>query len=209
EAESALRSAASAAALLRCAELEHRAVLALARCLFWQSRFEESVALLEPAISASGAADAYALAARVRAAMHDATRAVPAAAESVRRSQASAEPREIARAARAMTLARGALDDVEGACAAARVGLGAAAAGHLPLPALRIRAALYSALQRSSSSNLEARRLVAGLRAALRRPLSPLLARHLTAVCEDAECAGTTSRLTGGIVVSDLPRFLE
>jgi DNA-binding NtrC family response regulator len=209
EAEAGLRSAASAAALLKLTDVEDRATVALARCLFWQGRFDESAALFKPAASESAAAEWYALIARVRAAMRDPARAVPAAAESLRRSQASGESREIARAARAMIVARAVVLDVDGAVAAARIGLLAAVSGHLPLAAVRIRAALLIALRQSSASSADHKRLTPGLRTALRRPLPPLLKRHLTAICADDADSENAPPIERGNVMTDLPRFLE
>ena len=209
EAEAALRSAASAAALVQDPELEERAVTALARCLFWQGRFEEAAALLQPALIANRGAEPCALAARVFAAMRDPVRAVPAAAEAVRRSQASGEPRDIARAARALVVAREQVGDLDGALAAAQTGLHAARSGHLPLAALRIRASLLSALLTSSSTSSEVGRLAAGLRAALNRPLPPLLRRYLASVCHHEATPKTGSGPEKGNVMSDLPHFLK
>ena len=208
ESEATLRSAESAAALLQQTELAGRATNALARCLLWQHRLDEAIAVLAPAATRVSIAERCALIARVRAVMGDAGRAVPAAAESMRRAEESAESREIARAARAMIAARAIVQDIDGAVAAAQVGLRAAISAHLPLAALRIRAALLAA-HRQTVSTTAASKLAATLRVALRRPLPPLLARHLTGVCGAVGSPGTAPSRDRGNVMSDLPRFLE
>ena len=85
--------------------------------------------------------DAWALAARIHVVAGDTDRALHAASTALACAEAAGTHAAVATAARAMALGRGAAGDVHGASAAARQGLAAAAAAHLPLAALRLRAA--------------------------------------------------------------------
>src|SRR5262249_5768315 len=108
-----------------------------------------------------------------------------------------------------MIVSRATVGDAEGALVAARIGLGAARSGHLPLAALRIRAALLTVLRQSSCAGSSPARLAARLRTALIRPLPPLLEHYLTSACEDVGSRVTNQPPARGHVMSDLPHFLE
>ena len=89
EAEASLRGARAAADLVRDGDLSGRAGLALVRCLYWQTRYDEA-AVEALALVASSRPDgitveAWALLARVRAAMGDVRAALAAAAEATNR----------------------------------------------------------------------------------------------------------------------------
>ena len=76
EAEASLRAATAAAELLARVDLKHRAACALARCLLWQSRYEEAAVMLEALVATAsvedaGTVEALTLLARTRAALGD------------------------------------------------------------------------------------------------------------------------------------------
>ena len=85
EAEASLRGACAAADLVRDTDLKVRATLALARCLYWQARYDEAAVELStvatPSSSDGVTVEAWALLARVRAAMGDVRAALAAAGE--------------------------------------------------------------------------------------------------------------------------------
>ena len=152
DAEALLRSAQSAAALLQHEEDERAATTALARALLWQGRIDEAAALLAPTLTGDATVSALAIAARVQVAAGATDRAGHAASRALEGAVASASPRDIAVAARAMVLVRAAVGDVHGARQAALDGLAAAAAAHLPLLALRLRAAWLGAARSGDDS---------------------------------------------------------
>ena len=87
EAEASLRGACAAAGLLGDAGLTSRASRALARCLYWQARYDEAavelMTLATPSSSDAGTVEAWALLARSRAALGDIRAALAAAGEAV------------------------------------------------------------------------------------------------------------------------------
>jgi DNA-binding NtrC family response regulator/tetratricopeptide (TPR) repeat protein len=194
DAEALLRSAQSAASLLEDSEEERRAAMALVRCLFCRGRLEEASAMLGP-ILASAPAAAWALAARVHLAAGATERAGHAASRALQCAASSGWLRDAATAARAMALVRAAVGDIHGARHSALQGLAAATAGHLPLLALRLRAAWLAAHRCATPTGRlddagrgdwasEALRLQAQLAAALARPLPACLRRQIKSACE-------------------------
>ncbi len=210
DAEALLRSAQSAAALLDDADLEKAAALALARCVLWRGKVEEAAAILGPVLADRPAAGAWALAARVHLAAGATEHAGRAASRALDCAAADRSPRALAVAARAATLVRGAAGDVAGAHQAALDGLAAAAAAHLPLLALRLRAAWLTAHGgKAPSGSGEPARLLARLAAARTRPLPALLRRQIDAACRAPAEEGSSTTSVPGFAVADLRTLLE
>ncbi len=94
EAEASLRGARAAAEVVRDCHLSGRAGLALVRCLYWQTRYEEAaveaLALVASSRHDGITVEAWALLARVRAAMGDVRAALAAAAEATNRASSVA-----------------------------------------------------------------------------------------------------------------------
>jgi DNA-binding NtrC family response regulator/tetratricopeptide (TPR) repeat protein len=222
DAEALLRSALSAAVLLEGREEEREASAALGRCLLWQERIEEAGAVLHPMLARDAPVSAWALAARIRLASGAIENAGQAASKALDCASASKASRDLAAASRAITLVRGAAGDLSGAYQAARQGLAAAAAGHLPLASLRLRAAWLLAYRcrvahsatpaglphsRTEVSS-EAVRARTHLQSALARPLPQLLRRQLEAACQSELGHSSASRVADG-TMADLRQLLE
>jgi DNA-binding NtrC family response regulator/tetratricopeptide (TPR) repeat protein len=209
EAEAALRSAAAAAELLTSPELEQEARIALARCLLSQERHDEAAAALaRPADSFLPAhrVRALALSARLHAARGDYRQAGAAASEALHAAQGG-DLRERAGACRAMALVLAKLGDRQGLRGAVQSGLAAAAAAHLPLVALRLRAILLDAIEPDRTS--EKRRLEAQIRGALNRGrVPPLLRRQLESALAPSPNPPRLS-IEALPAMDDLQQFLE
>ena len=177
QAESLLRSAHAAGLIGGSPAAADEAHLALARCLLWQGRAPEALVLLRDGPGHADEVAHLALTARVHVAGGAYTAGVEAAAHATIAARASGRPRDQAVAARAMTLARVAVGDIDGARSAAEDGLRAAAAAHAPLVAFRIRLALLGGCR----SGAESTRLQAQLAATIRRGAPALLRRALAA----------------------------
>jgi DNA-binding NtrC family response regulator/tetratricopeptide (TPR) repeat protein len=177
EAEAALRGALTAADLLRDIGLEHRARLALGRCLYWSLRADEAAIVLEPVLDRESPcrAEGLALSTRISVAQGDLRAAVRCAGEALAEVD-DREPRLVAAAARAMAFAQAALGDDRHARASIRQGLAAASAAHTPLQALRLRTILAWLGDRHSSTPGASAQLCGNL---ARRSLPPLLLRQL------------------------------
>jgi DNA-binding NtrC family response regulator len=208
EAEAVLRSAQTAAALLTDSEAEREAAVALARCVLWQGRADQAAAILQPALTDNGTVSAWALACRVHLARNATDSAGRAASRAWELAAAREAPVDVAVAARVTALVRAATGDVHGARQAARQALAAAAAAHLPLLALRARAAWLVA-HRATLSTPEAVRIRARLAAAARGPLPPLLRRQLEAACAQADEAAAQGGSIRECAVADLRQVLE
>src|SRR5204863_7056385 len=91
---------------------------ALARCLLWQGRAADAAVVQRDTTHCRGVDD-WALATRIALAEGALADAGHAAGEAIALARTSGRPREHAVASRALTLARGALGDREGARAAA------------------------------------------------------------------------------------------
>ena len=222
DAEALLRSAHSAAGLLEEREAERAAALALGRCLLWRGRIDEAGAVVTPTLSNAAPACAWALAARIHLAARAAERAGHAASRALECAAMSRSWRDAAVASRAMTLVRGAVGDLHGSRQSAVEGLAAAAASHLPLTSLRLRAAWLSAHQNAIRAHgdispleperpgcaLEPGRVRAHLRMALDRPLPALLRRQIETACRtNREDAPGVATFHG--TIADLRELLE
>ena len=117
EAESSLRGACAAAALIGDASLQSRASRAIARCLYWQSRYDEAAielsTLVTPSSSDAGTVEAWALLARSRAAMGDLRAALTAAGEAIGGAGRLELPRVAAAAFRSMAIVQHLVGDEE------------------------------------------------------------------------------------------------
>ncbi len=178
-AEAILRSAQAAALLVDDLGAEEDATRALARCVLWQQRAGEAAALLRRGGTPARGVDHWALLTRVHLAERDLASAGHAAAHAVTIAQASGLARDRAVAARALTLARVAVGDLDGARTSAHEGTQAAAAAHLPLLGIRIRLGLLSAGQHDGP----AARLGEQLRALARRGVPALLRHAIELAC--------------------------
>ena len=216
-AEASLRGARAAADVVHDGHLSGRAGLALVRCLYWQTRYEEAageaLALVASSRHDGITVEAWALLARVRAAMGDVRAALAAAAEATNRAS-SVAPRIAATACRSMALAQRLVGDEEQVRAWSDRALQLAASGHLPLLGLRARCLLVSSLRpacRSQVTDGRAARWFGHLRTALaRRPLPALLRRELQTVCARATGTGPGgSSITPDGALLEIEKLLE
>jgi transcriptional regulator with GAF, ATPase, and Fis domain len=205
EAEALLRSAHTGAMLLESPPEVRTCAAALARCLLWQERASEAGAILQPFLEGGGVGE-LALAARIRLAGGELESAARTASAALVMATAGGDGRELAVAARALTLVRVAIGDCAGARDAAHQGLAASAAVHMPLLSLKLRAAWLTACQ--GTGDHDAPGLRARLEAALRRPLPPLLRREIdAALTTPRETRGTHQTAAPGL--EHLREFLE
>jgi DNA-binding NtrC family response regulator/predicted negative regulator of RcsB-dependent stress response len=178
EAEAALRGACAAAEILCDSALEHRAHRALARCLYWQRRYDEALATLSAVRRErdgdAGAAESEALRSRIAAAQGDLRLAVMAAAKAIQHADRTDEDRLVASAAKATAIAQVAVGDDDQARRWAERGLARSARAHLPVVSLRLRALAVGADLRSGG---KASAAIDHVRTALRRPELPALVR--------------------------------
>jgi DNA-binding NtrC family response regulator len=142
-----------------------------------------------------------------------------AAARALERASHTTLPRDAAVAGRAMTLVRGSVGDLPGARHSALEALQSAAAAHLPLVSLRLRAAWLLAHRRTIPPNgptphrtndvsaAEAAKLSAQLRLALARPLAALLRRQLETACQPEKELSRGKAVDG--TMADLRQLLE
>ena len=208
EAEAALRSAVTAAEVLACHDVVDGARLALARCLYWQQRYEEAIQLTRVIASSSLDARTLALTARIHAARGDLKAAVSTANRACEICDRE-DLRTLAATARSKAVAHASLGDLPGAESAARTGLAAAAAAHLPLASLKIRAVLIDATR--ADPRRDHGRLSGQIRAALERvPLPPLLRAQLEATLERVESKTlATSPGLSHAAIDDVQQLLE
>jgi two-component system response regulator HydG len=208
EAEAALRSALTAAEMIAHPAAADHARVALARCLYWQQRYDEAAQLTRDVTSAGLAARAFALAARIHAARGQLKEAVAAANRALEVCDGG-DPRTMAAAARSKAVAHASLGDIPGAHSAARTGLAAAAAAHLPLAGLKIRAVLLEAARTDPAGDHV--RLSGQIRAALQRvPLPALLRSHLQARLERvAQPSPVKSPGLSHAAIDDVQQLLE
>jgi DNA-binding NtrC family response regulator/tetratricopeptide (TPR) repeat protein len=215
EAEASLRAACAAADILGHADLRSRSHRALARCLYWQSRYEEAALELETLVAPSSgdaaAIEAWALLARSRAAMRDVRAALAAGSEAVDGASRLDAPRVVAAAHRSMAVTYRLIGDGDQVRRWAERSLQAATRGHLPLAGLRARCLLVSAVHRLPAGD-RPERCLAHLRAALTRRLLPgLLRQQIEDACgravEVASGAAQASASDGALV--ELETLLE
>jgi DNA-binding NtrC family response regulator len=208
EAEAALRSALTAAEMIARPDAANQARLALARCLYWQQRFDEAARLTRDIAAAGLEARALALAARIHTARGQLKEAVVAANRAFEICDRD-DLRMLAAAARSKAVAHASLGDIPGAQSAARTGLAAAAAAHLPLTTLKIRAVLLDTARNHPDSDRV--RLSGQIRVALQRvPLPALLRSHLDAAVERAgPSSSVKSPGLSHAAIDDVQQLLE
>ena len=208
EAEAALRSAVTAAEVLARQDTADHARLALARALYWQQRFDEAAQVTRLIVSGGLETRALALTARIHAARGHLKEAVAAANRAFERCDGE-DLRTLAAAARSKAVAHAALGDLPGAETAARTGLAAAAAAHLPLVGLKIRAVLLDAARADSRGDRG--RLSGPVRVALERvPLPSLLRSQLqAALAPIASPSLTTNPGLSHAAIDDVQELLE
>jgi DNA-binding NtrC family response regulator len=193
EAEAALRGAIAGAKALGRVDLARRGALALGRALLWNERTGEALAAVEglsDPVVPEIACEALALAGRIHAAAGDVAAALGASSQAVQRSALVRDPRLEAAAHRAMALALAMAGDAAGAEAHARSGLRAAQLAHLPLTALRLRAALLRALSSGGIDRTGAQRLRESLAKAVRTRTLPAVVRAQVDTACDAHDRG-------------------
>ena len=217
EAEASLRGACAAAEIVDVPELRTRAGRGLARCLFWQARYDEAAVTLDALLSTTsaddGAVEAWALLARVRAALGEVRAALAAAGEAVSGARRLGLPRSTAAAFRSMAIVQRMLGDEEQARRWGEQALKAATSGHLPLAGLRARCLLVAPTGgECRSSHPRAAQWLGHLRTALaRRPLPALLRLEIERTCArdtggHARSEGTSP---GDRALLDLETLLE
>jgi DNA-binding NtrC family response regulator/tetratricopeptide (TPR) repeat protein len=187
QAEAILRSALAAADLVGettgsevAAKAQNRARLALARCLHWEGKNDDALALLghEARGAPSEIVQVGAMRGRILLALGDSRTAATAADQASAAARVS-EPWCVVVSSRAVGMVRAATGDRSGARDAWLEGVAAASQAHLPLAALRMRALL---LQFGLLEPLQRSRVHGLLRGALERgTIPPLLQRQLAA----------------------------
>ena len=191
EAEASLRAATAAAELLARVDLRHRAGCALARCLLWQSRYEEAAVMLEALVATmpaegAGSVEALTLLARARVALGDLRSALAAAGRAATGAGRLGVPRLQAAACRAMAMAQRLVGDSEEVRRWTERAVRSAASAHLPLAGLRARCVYLTGSAVAGSARDS--RWLGHLRAALtRRPLPALLRLRIEEVSAKAE----------------------
>ena len=179
EAEATFRGALAAAESASLAVAEEAAA-ALARCLFWQARYDEGAALLARACDAGTPAPrGLVVLARLLLAEQS-----PIAVRTARRALDAArtgdDPQVLAAALRVMAQALASAGDPSTAAGYLREGLRTAVRAHLPLEAIRVRLAALE-IQATAVPSPASRRL-AGRLAAMSSRWPPLLRFHARAV---------------------------
>ena len=195
EAEASLRAACAAAALLGDAGVKGCATRALARAMFWQSRYDEAAVELStvatPSSSDAGTVEAWALLARSRAAMGDLRAALAAAGEATSGAARIACPRVGAAAFRSMAVVQQLVGDEEQVRLWSERSLRIASSAHLPLAGLRARCLLVTAgCAAPGSPRIDERstRSLGHLRSALAsRALPALLRQAIEDACRRAD----------------------
>jgi len=187
EAEAALRAAGAAAAILLAdavgvpredSDLDVRARRALARCFYWQDRFDEASLVLAKPGADGGMSDAAgedeALRARIATAQGDLRNAVASASRALERAERCGDDRLLAVAGRTMADAQAAVGNAEQAGRWIARALEAARRAHLPLVSLRLRALQLGTRHPAGSSTTSA---IKSLQSALRQSGLPALVR--------------------------------
>jgi DNA-binding NtrC family response regulator/tetratricopeptide (TPR) repeat protein len=195
EAEASLRGACAGAALLGDAGLQTRATRALARCLYWQSRYDEAAvelsAIATPSSSDPGTVEAWALLARSRAAMGELRPALAAAGEAITGAARVDLPRVAVAVFRSMAIVQHLVGDLEQVRVWGDRSLRTASSAHLPLAGLRARCLLVTAgcvAPGSPRIGGHQTRLLGHLRSALgSRALPALLRQEIEDTCRRAD----------------------
>ena len=211
EAEAALRGASTAAAILGNDDLERRARRALARCLYWQRRYDEADAVLQSRSGENGGesrdAEDDALRARIAIAQNDLRLAIVSASRGLDLAERTGNDQVVASTARSMALAQAALGSGEQVQRWTTHGIQAAA--HAPLAADDARGSAPSSCGRSVTTIGAAMAREKSLRAVLRRQALPaLVRRELESACERAVAAGCGGSVSCDRTLHDLESFL-
>jgi DNA-binding NtrC family response regulator len=186
EAESSLRTLVAAASALTNVGLRHRCLLALARVLYWDGRAAEALDVIAPLLAAADseiACESHMLTARAATRLADLHRALHAAREAAARASGIGDLRLRASASRVLAEALCAAGDLDGVRLHVAAGLETAAAGHLPLLMLRLRAVLFRALRQGGAHERDTSQLVAVLARTSRVSVPPLVKRILDEAC--------------------------
>ncbi|HEX2444360.1 MAG TPA: sigma 54-interacting transcriptional regulator [Vicinamibacterales bacterium] len=179
EAERALRAACSVTTHDGPTDITaRRARLALARCLFWQARYDEASEWVAPAVDAGCAAALRRLSA-IALARSDTGAAGRLAGAAVERSQADADERERARAHAAAIRALAELGERDAVLRHANEGVRAAHRARAPLAALDVRLAVIAAAACDVTGRPQSARALERFR---RERLPPLWRARLDAV---------------------------
>ncbi|MBI2834979.1 MAG: sigma 54-interacting transcriptional regulator [Acidobacteria bacterium] len=175
EAESVLRAASMAAEHVNGCALGIAARLALARCLFWQARFEDASSALEgDDHRGEDRVRALRLMARLALRRGDVEAAGSCANEATCRAADCADRRELAGAHDAMAAVEAAIGNLEGLRHHVRLGMALAREAHAPLRAWRIRLTFIEGLHAAGDKS-QARALAVRLRRQSIASLPPLL----------------------------------
>ena len=211
DAEASLRTLLVGASELNNAPLRFRCLLALARVMYWQGRSPEMLAMLAPIMASADAdflCEALLLTSRARIATGDLPGALLAARDGSRRAIDLGDQRLRSKSYLAVAVALCAAGDIEGVRAQVRMGLHAAAAAHLPLTALRLRALLLQAVGANAADGAEARRTRNVLQRALRHQVPALIARRIESACT-ADCNRPGRSGPASPPVATVEMFLE
>jgi DNA-binding NtrC family response regulator len=179
------------------------AAAALARCLFWQEKFDDARQLLvaREQIAGEAATDpdidimASITLARIELARRDVHAAGLASLRAFESATALCRPFELAAAARSRALVHAASGDLEAMTAKVRLGLDAARRAHTPLMAIRLRAVEVRALA-AAQRYPEARRRAQPLRRLRSAAMAPPLAAQVRLALDEAD--GSSSRSAAG-----------
>jgi DNA-binding NtrC family response regulator len=198
EAEAALRAAVVAAKALGHRRLERRASLGLARTLLWQHRAGDALGSLEGLGGADFpdiACEALALASRIHSAAGEVASSLGVASQAIQRAGELHDARLEAAAHRAMAIGLLLAGDVPGAASHVSNGLRAAAAAHLPLTTIRLRALLLQTLRAGGPSDPKAAALRASLLKVLNHHGVPAVVRkQIDAACNPAATGSGSCR---------------
>ena len=211
ESEAALRAVLSAAELVKDSVAISAARVALARCLVWQRRLDEAElvlhALSDGPVPPGVKVRVFSLLARIRVENKDYRRALESSGEALALA-GRVDARSVAIAERASALVHCALGDLPATRAHVCRGLRAAAEGHLPLDALRLRGTLLAATSRRDEPATS--RLASQVRWALRhRPLPTLLRNWLEGTLSAQAPHPATVRSVASPALDDLQKFIE
>ena len=142
EAETILRTSMLAAQGRDGGDVAVRAAAGLARCLYWQGRFDEAMGALRALgglAPSTGAARVWSIQSGIQLAEGHIPSAVRSARSAVEAATALHDARALASACRALAAAVASAGDAHSAASHIRDGLRAASAAHLPLAAARLR----------------------------------------------------------------------
>jgi len=202
DADAALRSLVVSASTLGCATIEQHCRLALVRALCWQARWTEADDMLgqlgEPS-EALVACGSLLLRSRILRESRDIAGALRSARDALRQAEAVAEPRLVAGARRAAAESLSIAGEIEQVGLEVRHGLEAACAARLPLPILRLRAVMLTALLVADRPAPEEPRLRAVLERAAARGLPPLIEHEVRKALDTPELQKRFAELGGDI----------